>query len=153
MVNLEHLITENRNPETMDLDSITPMEIVTVMNREDERVVNAVKEVLPDVARLIEICTKKLEEGGRMIYIGAGTSGRIGVLDAVECPPTFGVSDQVVMGLIAGGEGAFVKRTERKEAFTTRYCNRSCGQRPYAVCCWRTELRKEGGMRYSLDCL
>lgn len=115
MVSLEHLITENRNPETMDLDSMTPMEIVTVMNREDERVVNAVKEVLPDVARLIEICTKRLEEGGRMIYIGAGTSGRIGVLDAVECPPTFGVSDQVVMGLIAGGEGAFVKAVEGAE--------------------------------------
>ena len=115
MVNLEHLITENRNPETVDLDSMTPMEIVTIMNREDEGVIKAVKKVLPDVARLIEVCTKKLEEGGRMIYIGAGTSGRIGVLDAVECPPTFGVSDQVVMGLIAGGEGAFVKAVEGAE--------------------------------------
>ena len=85
------------------------------MNEEDGNVVKAVKEVIPEIATAIEWATESLNRGGRIIYMGAGTSGRLGVLDAVECPPTFGVSPDLVVGLIAGGEGAFVKAVEGAE--------------------------------------
>lgn len=114
-IELLGLGTEMRNPGTMNLDEMTPAEIISTMNREDAGVVAAVAETLPQVARIVEFATQSLRQGGRIIYIGAGTSGRLGVLDAVECPPTFGVTDQEVMGLIAGGEGAFVKAKEGAE--------------------------------------
>ena len=114
-LNLAELTTEKRNPETMNLDEMRIEDILCVMNREDEKVVKAVKAVLPKVAEIIGFTTKSLKAGGRIIYIGAGTSGRLGVLDAVECPPTFGVSDEVVVGVIAGGEKAFVKAVEGAE--------------------------------------
>lgn len=107
--------TEMRNPGTMNLDEMSPMEIISTMNREDAGVVAAVGKTLPQVARIIGWTTESLRRGGRIIYIGAGTSGRLGVLDAVECPPTFGVTDQEVIGLIAGGAGAFVKAKEGAE--------------------------------------
>ena len=91
MIDLSVLVTESRNKETMGLDQMTPLEIVTVMNREDGKAVEAVEEVLPQIAQAIAWCTDSLKQKGRIIYIGAGTSGRLGVLDAVECPPTFGV--------------------------------------------------------------
>ena len=103
MIDLSVLVTESRNKETMGLDQMTPLEIVTVMNREDGKAVEAVEEVLPQIAQAIAWCTDSLKQKGRIIYIGAGTSGRLGVLDAVECPPTFGVSPDVVVGLMAGG--------------------------------------------------
>lgn len=112
---LSGLGTEKRNPVTMELDEMTPLEIVSVMNQEDQSVVRAVEAVLPQVAEIIARATDSLRRGGRIIYIGAGTSGRLGVLDAVECPPTFGVTDQTVIGLIAGGERAFVKAKEGAE--------------------------------------
>lgn len=115
MVDLSKLTTEARNPRTENLDQMKPLEIVTVMNEEDGNVVAAVREVLPQVAQAIAWCTESLKKGGRIIYMGAGTSGRLGVLDAVECPPTFGVSPDMVVGLIAGGEGAFVKAVEGAE--------------------------------------
>lgn len=115
MVDLSKLTTEARNPRTENLDQMTPLEIVTVMNEEDGNVVAAVREVLPQVAQAIAWCTESLKKGGRIIYMGAGTSGRLGVLDAVECPPTFGVSPDMVVGLIAGGEGDFVKAVEGAE--------------------------------------
>lgn len=115
MIDLTKLTTERRNPDTMNLDSMTPMEFVEVMNREDAKVIQAVNRVLPEVAQVIEWTTEALKKGGRIIYMGAGTSGRLGVLDAVECPPTFGVSPDVVVGLIAGGEKAFVKAVEGAE--------------------------------------
>ncbi len=99
----------------MGLDQMTPLEIVTVMNREDGKAVEAVEEVLPQIAQAIAWCTDSLKQKGRIIYIGAGTSGRLGVLDAVECPPTFGVSPDVVVGLMAGGTPAFVKAVEGAE--------------------------------------
>lgn len=114
-IELLGLGTEMRNPGTMNLDEMTPAEIISTMNREDARVVDAVAEALPQVARIVEFATQSLRAGGRIVYIGAGTSGRLGVLDAVECPPTFGVTDQDVIGLIAGGEGAFVKAKEGAE--------------------------------------
>ncbi len=115
MLDLSQLTTESRNPETMELDTLSPLEIATAMNREDARVIEAVRNELPRIAQAIEWATESLKSGGRLVYLGAGTSGRLGVLDAVECPPTFGVSPDLVMGLMAGGEGAFVKAVEGAE--------------------------------------
>lgn len=115
MLDLTKLTTEQRNPKTMELDSFFPIEIARVMNEENTNVIKAIDEVLPQVASAIEWAGEALNAGGRIIYMGAGTSGRLGVLDAVECPPTFGVSYDTVVGLIAGGEGAFVKAAEGAE--------------------------------------
>ena len=115
MIDLSVLVTESRNEETMGLDQMTPLEIVAAMNREDGKAVAAVREVLPQIAQAIAWCTDSLKQKGRIIYIGAGTSGRLGVLDAVECPPTFGVSRDVVVGLMAGGSAAFVRAVEGAE--------------------------------------
>lgn len=112
---LDNLLTEARNPQTMELDSMTPLEIVTAMNREDARVPESIRPQLPNIARCVAWATEAIRSGGRLIYMGAGTSGRLGVLDAVECPPTFGVSPDVVVGLIAGGERAFVRAVEGAE--------------------------------------
>ena len=115
MIDLAKLTTESRNPRTMNLDEMSPLQLVSVMNQEDLCVVSAVKTVLPQVAIAVQWAKEAFEVGGRLIYFGAGTSGRLGVLDAVECPPTFGVSSDVVVGLIAGGERAFVRAVEGAE--------------------------------------
>ena len=115
MIDLAKLTTESRNPRTMNLDEMSPLQLVSVMNQEDLHVVSAVKAVLPQVATAVQWAKEALEAGGRLIYFGAGTSGRLGVLDAVECPPTFGVSSDVAVGLIAGGERAFVRAEDDPE--------------------------------------
>ena len=115
MIDLSKLITEERNPATLNLDEMSPLEIVTAMNREDYHVVDAVGKVLPEVSQAITMCTESLMCGGRIIYMGAGTSGRLGLLDAVECPSTFGVSHEMVVGLLAGGDKAFIKAVEGAE--------------------------------------
>lgn len=115
MIDLSKLTTELRNPNTMELDKMTPFEIARVMNREDQKVITAIEEVLPQIATAIEWATESLKKGGRIIYIGAGTSGRLGLLDAVECPPTFGVPKELVVGLIAGGANAFAEAVEGAE--------------------------------------
>lgn len=115
MIDLTKLTTESRNPDTMNLDEMTPIEIAEAMNREDAKAVEAVRKVLPEIATAIEWAARSLKEGGRIVYIGAGTSGRLGLLDAVECPPTFGVPQGLVVGLLAGGEKAFVKAVEGAE--------------------------------------
>lgn len=114
-LNLKNMSTETRNENTMNLDIMTPLEIVTVMNQEDAKVPEAIRPALPQIAQCVSWAIESIEAGGRIIYMGAGTSGRLGVLDAVECPPTFGVSPDVVVGLIAGGEQAFVKAVEGAE--------------------------------------
>lgn len=114
-LNLNGMSTETRNAGTMDLDIMTPLEIVTVMNREDARVPEAIRPVLPQVAQCVSWAVESIRAGGRIIYMGAGTSGRLGVLDAVECPPTFGVAPETVVGLIAGGPSAFDRPDERAE--------------------------------------
>ena len=114
-LNLKGMSTETRNQNTMNLDTMTPLEVVTVMNQEDTRVPEAIKPALPNIAQCVTWAIESIEAGGRIIYMGAGTSGRLGVLDAVECPPTFGVAPEVVVGLIAGGEKAFVKAVEGAE--------------------------------------
>ncbi len=114
-LNLNNMSTETRNPNTMNLDMMSPLEIVTAMNREDANIPEAIKPALPQVAQCVQWAIGSIEAGGRIIYMGAGTSGRLGVLDAVECPPTFGVAPELVVGLIAGGERAFVKAVEGAE--------------------------------------
>lgn len=108
MLDLTKFTTEQRNQRSMDLDTMTSLQIVTTMNDEDLRAVQSVTKVLPQVATAIDWATEALERGGRVFYMGAGTSGRLGVLDASECPPTFGVSPDLIVGLIAGGETAFI---------------------------------------------
>ena len=115
MIDLSKLTTEMRNPNTMNLDEMTPLEIATAMNREDAHVIEGIHEVLPSIAQAITWATEGIKSGGRLIYMGAGTSGRLGVLDAAECPPTFGVSPDLVVGLIAGGEAAFTHAIEGAE--------------------------------------
>ena len=114
-LNLAGMSTETRNSRTMNLDIMTPLEIVTVMNEEDARVPEAIKPQLNNIAQCVTWAAQSIEAGGRLIYMGAGTSGRLGVLDAAECPPTFGVSPDTVVGLIAGGERAFIKAVEGAE--------------------------------------
>jgi len=114
-INLESMTTETRNPDTMDLDRMTALEVVTAMNREDAKVPAAIAAQLPSIAQVAEWAIASLEAGGRVFYMGAGTSGRLGVLDAAECPPTFGVAPDRMVGLIAGGEKAFLKAVEGAE--------------------------------------
>ena len=103
---LSTLITEKRNPNSMHVDSLSALEIVQLMNEEDKQVPLAIEKCLPQIAQAVECIVAAFQQGGRLVYIGAGTSGRLGVLDASECPPTFGVSPEMVKGIIAGGERA-----------------------------------------------
>lgn len=113
-VKIDNLKTESRNPKTMDLDTMSVMELITVMNEEDKKVIEAVKEALPQIEKSIKIVIDALNHNGRLIYMGAGTSGRLGILDAAECVPTFSTTDEVI-GLIAGGNGAIIKAVEGAE--------------------------------------
>lgn len=103
---LSTLITEQRNPNSMHVDSLSALEIMRLMNEEDKQVPLAIEKCLPQIAQAVECIVAAFQQGGRLVYIGAGTSGRLGVLDASECPPTFGVSPEMVKGIIAGGERA-----------------------------------------------
>lgn len=107
--------TEQRNPRTMNLDKMTTLEAVTVMNEEDKTVAYAVEKALPQIAEAVDFAVDSFRRGGRLIYVGAGTSGRLGVLDASECPPTFGVPYGMVIGVIAGGKDAICKAAEGAE--------------------------------------
>lgn len=112
---LENLATEKRNSKTLRLDELTTAEILAIMNEEDKTVPQAIKQVLPTIEKIVNGIISTFQAGGRLIYLGAGTSGRLGVLDAVECVPTFGVEPSQVVGLIAGGEKAFVQAVEGAE--------------------------------------
>jgi N-acetylmuramic acid 6-phosphate etherase len=112
---LEQLITELRNPATMDIDSKSISEILTVINAEDKKVAEAVRLQLPFVAQAVELIVEAFTRGGRLLYVGAGTSGRLGVIDAVECPPTYGTDPEMVQGLIAGGKEAMFRSQEGAE--------------------------------------
>ncbi|MDU3397259.1 MAG: N-acetylmuramic acid 6-phosphate etherase [Clostridiales bacterium] len=111
---LSELKTESRNPKTLELDKMSVRELLTVMNEEDRNVYKAVKEVIPEIEKTVHAVVDALGRGGRLIYTGAGTSGRLGILDAVECVPTFSTMDEV-KGIIAGGEQAFVRAKEGAE--------------------------------------
>ncbi len=114
-VMLEKLGTEKRNEKSMDLDERTTFEILSLMNEEDRRVPEAIQKQLNEISMLVDQTIEGIKNGGRLIYVGAGTSGRLGVLDAAECPPTFGVDSSLVVGLIAGGEKAFIHAVEGAE--------------------------------------
>src|SRR5947209_12284786 len=114
-MNLATLPTEARNPASEHIDEPPPLETLRVINNEDAKVAQAAAAVLPDIAKAVDEITRRLNDGGRLFYIGAGTSGRLGVLDASECPPTFSVPPTLVQGLIAGGDSALRKSSEKSE--------------------------------------
>lgn len=114
-MNIEQLDTEQSNPASREIEQMSIADITTYINREDQSVALAVERVLPQVNAIIAVVVDCLKNGGRLIYIGAGTSGRLGVLDASECPPTFGVSPEMVQGIIAGGESAVRSAREGAE--------------------------------------
>ncbi|PWC19016.1 N-acetylmuramic acid 6-phosphate etherase [Brenneria corticis] len=115
VLHLGKLVSETRNPATMDLDKLSTLEMMRAFNQEDQKVPEAIRQVLPAIADAVDLATAALQAGGRLIYLGAGTSGRLGVLDAAECPPTFGVPHGLVIGLIAGGPGALLNAVEGAE--------------------------------------
>lgn len=112
---LKSITTEGQNPNTLDIDILEIKGVLEKINNEDQKIANIVKRIIPDIAKAVEKIVAAFAKGGRLIYIGAGTSGRLGVLDAVECPPTFSVSDKQVLGIIAGGEKAIKKAVEGAE--------------------------------------
>ena len=112
---LSELETERQNRASTDLDKMSALEIATLMNRQDAKVLRAVRKALPAIARAIDVVRDRLAAGGRLIYVGSGTSGRIGALDASECPPTFGIDPAMIQYVIAGGEHALANATEASE--------------------------------------
>ncbi len=112
---LTGLLTEQVNPDSIDIDTRPALGIVRILNQEDHKVAAAVEATLPQIARAVDAVVRAIEAGGRLFYLGAGTSGRLGVLDAAECPPTFNVSPELVQGIIAGGEAALARATEATE--------------------------------------
>ena len=115
MVELQKIATEQRNPNTMNIDTLSTLDMVNLINQEDHRVADAVGEVTDKIAQAVDVIAEKLAAGGRLIYCGAGTSGRLGILDAVECPPTYSTDPETVQALMAGGYGAIFKAVEGAE--------------------------------------
>ena len=111
----ESLSTEQVNEQSGNLDMLSPLEAARLMNRLDRQAAEAVEQALPQIAQAVEAIAARMRQGGRLVYIGAGTSGRLGVLDASECPPTFGVDEGLVVGLIAGGDRALRHAVENAE--------------------------------------
>jgi N-acetylmuramic acid 6-phosphate etherase len=112
---LDHIDTEKANPATTRIDEETTEGIVRLINDQDQLVAPAVARVLPQIAQAVDLIYERMSSGGRLVYLGSGTSGRLGVLDAVECPPTFGVTPNMVVGLMAGGSSAYVRAKEGAE--------------------------------------
>jgi N-acetylmuramic acid 6-phosphate etherase len=113
--NYDALKTEGRNPRTMNIDKMTTLEAMRLMNDENKVVTDAIETQLAEIAQAVDLIAAAMERGGHLIYVGAGTSGRLGVIDAAECPPTFGVDHALVRGIIAGGEGAMFRAVENAE--------------------------------------
>lgn len=118
-MNLNTLLTETRNPATMDIDQKSTLDIVTLINQEDQKVATTIQDILPHIAQAVDLIVAAIEKGGRLFYLGAGTSGRLGILDASECPPTYGTPPELVVGLIAGGAPAILQAIEGAEDSTT----------------------------------
>ncbi|SUP39803.1 N-acetylmuramic acid 6-phosphate etherase [Vibrio owensii] len=114
-IDLSRLVTESRNPASAEIDTLSTIEMLQVINQEDQKVALAVQAVLPQIAQTVDAITAAFANGGRLIYMGAGTSGRLGILDASECPPTYGTHPDMVIGLIAGGHQAILKAVENAE--------------------------------------
>lgn len=152
---LKGLLTESRNPRSAHIDACSTREIVRIINEEDKTVAEAVARETDQIAELIDAAANAIQNGGRLLYIGAGTSGRLGVLDAAECRPTYGVDDNTVVGLIAGGRGAMFSAVEgaedslalaAEELRAIDFCSRdvlvglaASGRTPYVI----------GGLRYA----
>lgn len=115
MVELQKIATEQRNPNTVNIDTLSTLDMVKLINREDHRVAEAVALVTDKIAEAVDVIAARLSTGGRLIYCGAGTSGRLGILDAVECPPTYSTGPETVQALMAGGYGAIFKAVEGAE--------------------------------------
>ena len=113
--NYDILKTEGRNPRTMDIDKLSSLEMVRLINQENRAVEDGIDEALPEIATAIDLISEAIENGGHVIYIGCGTSGRLGIIDASECPPTFGVDYELFRGVIAGGKEAVFRATENAE--------------------------------------
>ncbi len=109
------LITEQRNPKTLDIDSKSTSEIVDIINAEDSNVIDAINKERQNITKAVDLIVASFRRGGRLFYVGAGTSGRLGVLDASECPPTFGTDPELVKGIIAGGNDALTRSIEGAE--------------------------------------
>lgn len=151
MVELQKIATEQRNPNTMNIDTLSTLEMVKLINREDHRVADAVGEVTEKIAQAVDVIADRLGRGGRLIYCGAGTSGRLGILDAVECPPTYSTDPETVQALMAGGYGAIFKAVEGAEDSkelgvqdmkNIRFCDKdvlvgiaASGRTPYVLGC------------------
>ncbi|MGV7963405.1 N-acetylmuramic acid 6-phosphate etherase [Photorhabdus tasmaniensis] len=114
-LNLINMVTESRNPASTCIDTLPTLEMLRIINNEDKKVALAVEQTLPQVAKTVDKITEAFRQGGRLIYIGAGTSGRLGILDASECPPTYGTRPEQVVGLIAGGHQAILRAVENAE--------------------------------------
>ncbi len=115
MEKLDQLLTEARNPATENLDQLSTLDLLTTMHNADRDVFTAVEQELPNIAKAVDAIVESIDNGGRLFYIGAGTSGRLGVLDASECPPTYNTPPELVQGLIAGGDVALRRSVERAE--------------------------------------
>ena len=109
------LTTEQQNPNSTKIDRMTTKDILTMINDEDSQVANAVKQAIPEIKLTVDLVVNSISGGGRVFYVGAGTSGRLGVLDASEIPPTFSASEDIFIGIIAGGDGALRKSIEGAE--------------------------------------
>lgn len=154
---LTKLSTERRNPNTMNIDSVSTLEIIEMINEEDKKVALDVETAKVNIAKAVDVIAERLSKGGRLIYVGAGTSGRLGILDASECPPTYGVDYELVQGIIAGGPEAILKAVEGAEDSeelgkmdlqerNLRSCDVVCGiaasgRTPYAI----------GAMKYAKE--
>ena len=114
-LDLRRIATEQRNPRTAHIDELPTIDMVRLINSEDKKVAEAVELVCPQIAEAIDLIYSRLRDGGRLVYCGCGTSGRLGVLDAVECPPTYSVDPDFVRGIIAGGYSAVFKAVEGAE--------------------------------------
>jgi len=114
---LASLVTEQRNINTTDIDTKSTEEIIKLIGEEDKKVAHAVEKEIPYITKAVELIVESFKKGGKLFYVGAGTSGRLGVLDAAECPPTFGTDPEMVQGIIAGGEGALIRAIEETEDY------------------------------------
>ena len=164
---MESTLTEERNPLTSDIDILPTLDMLTLINAEDQKVAMVVSDELPNIAVAVDTITARMQRGGRLIYIGAGTSGRLGMLDASECPPTFGTPPELVVGLIAGGLAALMGAVEGAEddwegsaaEIAELDVNRNdsvigiaaSGRTPYVIGSLR-EAKKRGALTISIAC-
>lgn len=164
---MELTLTEERNPLTTNIDTLPTLDMLALINAEDQRVAQAVHDELPNIAAAVDAISERMQRGGRLIYIGAGTSGRLGVLDASECPPTFGTPPELVVGLIAGGDVALTDAIEGAEddridgareiaeldvsANDSVVSIAASGRTPYAIG-GLEEAKKRGALTVSIAC-